>query len=127
MSLFTEQLRSLGMDGSMTAEAADRIEQLEAAQVACIEALEKAISRGSDAVERTATLEAALREIAAPSKRKGPPDFQYWWDVANDRREIARAALAVPSTHQPCPGCDGHECDKGCAYPGAISSTKRGA
>jgi hypothetical protein len=50
-----------------------------------------------DAVEAAArieALEAALREIAASSKRKGPPDFQYWWDVANDRREIARAALA---------------------------------
>jgi hypothetical protein len=23
----------------------------------------------------------------------------------------------------PCPGCDGHECDDGCRYPGAISST----
>ena len=33
---------------------------------------------------------------------------------------------AVPSTHNPCPGCDGHECDDGCRYPGAQSSPDRG-
>ena len=47
-----------------------------------------------EAAKRIEALEAALREIVASSKRKGPPDFQYWLDVANDRREIARAALA---------------------------------
>jgi hypothetical protein len=32
----------------------------------------------------------------------------------------ARIALAkaLPGS-QPCPGCDGHDCDNGCAYPGA--------
>ena len=43
---------------------------------------------------RAAHLEAALREIAKSSTRPGPPDFQYWWDTANDRRDIAKAALS---------------------------------
>ena len=38
-------------------------------------------------------LRKALEQIAASSKRSGPPDIQYWIDVANDRRDIARAAL----------------------------------
>jgi hypothetical protein len=36
-----------------------------------------------------------------------------------------RAALSDTSTDRPCDGCDGHECDNGCAYPGAVSSPER--
>jgi len=35
------------------------------------------------------------------------------------------AALAMTSTHQPCPGCDGHDCDDGCAYPGVVTRPER--
>jgi hypothetical protein len=34
----------------------------------------------------------------------------------------AGPALADTSTDRPCDGCDGHECDNGCAYPGAVTS-----
>lgn len=34
---------------------------------------------------------------------------------------IARDAIArVGKRTVPCPGCDGHECDEGCQYPGVI-------
>lgn len=37
---------------------------------------------------------------------------------------LARAALSSKDTaRHPCDGCDGHECDDGCAYPGATSDT----
>jgi hypothetical protein len=31
--------------------------------------------------------------------------------------------LSDTSTFRPCDGCDGHECDNGCAYPGAVAVT----
>ena len=38
-------------------------------------------------------------------------------DNTGGRRWVKRPAL------QPCPGCDGHECDERCAYPGAALSS----
>lgn len=32
---------------------------------------------------------------------------------------IASIQLANDAAATPCPGCDGHECDDGCQYPGA--------
>jgi len=36
------------------------------------------------------------------------------------RARIARLE-AAQSQRSRCPGCDGHECDNGCAYPGALT------
>jgi hypothetical protein len=33
------------------------------------------------------------------------------------------AVRKIQPVTQPCPGCDGHECDDGCQYPGAAVST----
>jgi hypothetical protein len=38
------------------------------------------------------------------------------------QHSIASALAAQPAApvREPCPGCDGHECDDGCQYPGAV-------
>lgn len=37
--------------------------------------------------------------------------------------EMARKAGGVAQA-KPCPGCDGHECDNGCRYPGAVQAAE---
>lgn len=34
-------------------------------------------------------------------------------------------ALMCDPPKTPCPGCDGHECDERCAYPGAVAQSSR--
>jgi len=46
-----------------------------------------------------------------------PGRTECWDTVAHAKRILA----AVESRAAPCPGCDGHECDNGCAYPGVSS------
>lgn len=49
-------------------------------------------------------------------------------DEPHDRwrfREPLFSASPDTSTIQKCDGCDGHECDNGCAYPGAVSPPDR--
>lgn len=78
--LTDEQLRAL-----QQSVRTDTLPQILAVQTAVAELLALR--------SRVAKLEVALKEIAKSSTRPGPPDFQYWWDTANDRRDIARAAL----------------------------------
>lgn len=40
-------------------------------------------------------------------------------------QKCADAILAARRPRfKPCDGCDGHECDNGCAYPGAAATRK---
>ncbi len=62
----------------------------------------------------------ALRKIAAMDPKGIRAD-----DLGRAAR-IARDAIArVGKRTVPCPGCDGHECDEGCQYPGAVGGSSK--
>ena len=75
LGITREQFYEREMRALFTTQATARIEQLEAR-------LDRAVTRGLEQVERIATLEAALREIA-----DAPPIPPFY-------KHIARAALA---------------------------------
>lgn len=41
------------------------------------------------------------------------------WAMPLSDEDQAAIVAALRACRQPCPGCDGHECEDGCAYPGA--------
>ncbi len=50
-----------------------------------------------------------------------------YYRIQDQTSELIAARIRALAVHQttPCPGCDGHECDDGCAYPGAVQTTPR--
>ena len=67
-------------------------------------------------------------EIEEMSERlKGmDPLFDNHPAVVEQRKRTAEFVKGFQRANkEPCPGCDGHECDNGCAYPGALSNGER--
>lgn len=69
------------------------------------------ITGATDIVDEAACL---IWAELCPGMVMGDADRTYY-------ENAAKAVLALSSTIQKCDGCDGHECDNGCAYPGAVS------
>jgi hypothetical protein len=87
-----------------------------------------------DCCDLTASVPCA--DCPLPNKRK-PDAWQIrdkhgrWITLPGDWQESENIEgreyrpLYALQKNNPCPGCDGHECDNGCAYPGAVTNGER--
>jgi hypothetical protein len=51
------------------------------------------------------------------------PGHRESWEDETHKAEYMDTAKQIMSLGAPCVGCDGHECDDGCAYPGAANTS----